>query len=199
MSSKKENRRRGRPAKNSETLVNWDAVDSLLVEGEQVETDNGVVTGYPTYRDLAGRFGVSHSLIGKYAAEHNCLERRKQNQKRARSLANSRLSEFRAHELALKSDDIIRAIERYMVDFEEALVEGRVRCDNPADYNTMVRLRAFVEGDADSRSEIVAGVSLEELEQRHGEMLKSFSESSSPVRGEVIKLPVKEDDTKDSR
>ncbi|WP_275472525.1 hypothetical protein [Myxococcus hansupus] len=69
--------------------------------------------------------------------------------------------------------------------FEEALAEGRVRVDNPTDFNTMVRLKEFVQGGADSRQELHASFSLEGLQARHAQALRAARETTTAVRGEV--------------
>ncbi|MBN1632137.1 MAG: hypothetical protein JW990_20460 [Thermoleophilia bacterium] len=163
----------GRPPKSDGPAIPHDEVDHLLVHGEVVEEEDGVGTRvhYPSYRQLADRYGVAHSLIAKFAKEHNCLTRRKQAQKRVREMADVKLAEMRADDIAISRDDIIRCIDRYIAKFEEALKEGRVRCDNPSDYNTMIRLRAFAMGDPDSRHEEL-GITLEDMQRGHARLLE---------------------------
>ncbi len=197
----KQNKKTGRRPKNCGPALPRDEVDKLLVHGEAVEQgeDMSSYINYPSFREIAQRYGVSHSLVAKYSKQHNCLQRRKQTQKRTHEMADTKLAEFRADELAIKKDDVVRAIDRFLVQFEQSIAEGRVRCDNPSDYNTMVRLRAYVVGDADLRAELIGDVSLEELERRHKEMLESWNKSSSEMRGEVIKMPTVETDSKDEK
>ncbi|MCA9241995.1 MAG: hypothetical protein KDA37_17410, partial [Planctomycetales bacterium] len=45
--------------------------------------------------------------------------------------------------------------------------------DNPGDFNTMVRLKEFILGGADSRQEIHAALSLEDIQARHQRMLRA--------------------------
>src|SRR5690606_39612532 len=88
-----------------------------------------------------------------------------------------KLVELRATALALSKDDELRIIDSYLAGFEKALTEGRVRFDNPGDFNTMVRLKEFIQGGADSRQEIHAVLSLEELQARPRRMLKTLDAS----------------------
>ncbi len=60
-----------------------------------------------------------------------------------------------------------------------------MRFDNPGDFNTMVRLKEFVMGGADSRQEIHASLSLEDIQARHQRMIRVVGETSSAVRGEL--------------
>ncbi len=171
--SKAKPRIAGRPSKADAPEVPWDEIDQLLVHGEVNDTEDGGsnIWQYPSYRDLATRHGVSHSLIARYAKNHNCLKRREAARKHTRELSDAKLVELRADQITVGRDDIIRCIDRYLVDFEEALRDGRVRCDNPSDFNTMIRLRAFAMGDADSRHEELGGITLEDMQRGHARLL----------------------------
>src|SRR5690606_951655 len=57
--------------------------------------------------------------------------------------------------------------------------------DNPADFNTMVRLKEFVQGGADSRQEVHAVLSLEELQVRHRRMMKTIEANRTAELDEV--------------
>ncbi len=175
----------GRPTKSDGPAFPHDETDNLLVHGEVVETesDDGTRVRYPSYRELAERFGVAHSLIAKFSKEHNCLARRRQADKRVKEMADTKLIELRADSLALTRDDAVRVIDRYLAQFEGALQEGRVRCDNPSDFNLMVRLKSFVMGDADSRHEMLGGITLEDIQQRHAQLLKTWEEATPEMCG----------------
>jgi hypothetical protein len=49
----------------------------------------------------------------------------------------------------------------------------------------MVRLKEFVQGGADSRKEIHASLSLEDIQNRHRRMMKTIEASSAAERGEM--------------
>ena len=176
----------GRPSKSDGPAFPHDEVDQLLVHGEAMESASGVGTEmrYPSYRELAKRYGVAHSLIAKFAKAHNCLARRQQAAKRVKDLADTKLIELRADHLAMTRDDAVRVIDRYIAQFEEALTDGRVRSDNPSDFNLMLRLKSFIMGDADSRHELLGGITLDDLQQRHQAMLRQWEESTPEMRGE---------------
>ncbi len=180
-------RAKGRPPKGAAPALPAEEVDRLLVFGEVVTCDDGssqTVT-YPSYRDLAERFGVSTTLIAKYSKDHNCIRRREQAKARIQAQADQKLVELRATAVALSKDDELRIIDTYLAGLEKALAEGRVRFDNPGDFNTMVRLKEFVMGGADSRQEIHASLSLEDIQARHQRMIRVVGETSSAVRGEL--------------
>ncbi len=157
-------RKGGRRARVDGPAFPVDEVDHLLVHGEP---DEKGVLRYPTYRDLAERFGVAPSTISGFARHHNCLARRRKVHEHVVEASDMKLAEMCAEQVALTNLDLIKAIDEYVGQFSAALREGRVRCDSPADFNQLVRLRAFLQGGADSRQEQVNGLpTLEELQQR---------------------------------
>jgi len=180
-------RKNGRPRKGEPPRVPYEELDRILVFGEKVVCEDGESSTvvYPSYRELAGRYNVSHSLIAQYARKHNCLRRREQAQSRITAKAEQKLIEARATELALGKEDALRMIDSFLVEFEEALGEKRVRADNPTDFNTMIRLKEFLLGGADSRQEIHASLSLEQLQARHAEMLRVHRTANADTRGEI--------------
>ena len=186
----------GRPAKGEGPKVPYDEIDRLLVHGEVVEAESGGMTVvYPSYRELAKRYGCSHSLISQYAAKHNTMRRRRETKARVAAKADSKLVELRSTALAVSKDEALQIIDSYLAGFGKAIGEGRVRFDNPTDFNTMVRLKEFIQGGADSRQEIHAALSLEDIQARHQRMLKAAQRSNAAQRGEVVTVePVKKED-----
>ncbi len=178
-------RRTGRPRKGEPPRISYEELDRLLVFGEVVPVENGEGTTvvYPSYRDLARRFGVSHSVIATYSRKHDCLRRREVAKARVAAKADQKLVELRANAIAMSKDDTLRIIDSYIAGFEKALAEGRVRYDNPTDFNTMVRLKEFILGGADSRQEIHAALSLEDIQARHRRMLRLAQQASAAERG----------------
>jgi hypothetical protein len=180
-------RRAGRPKKGEPPRVPYEELDRILVFGEVVTCEDGVNTTvhYPSYRDLARRYGVSNAVIARYAKEHQCQRRREVAKGRVAAKADQKLVELRAHALAMSKDDQVRIIDGYLLAFEKALAEGRVRCDNPSDFNLLCRLREFILGGADSRQEMHASLSLEVIQGRHRQLLRTRQESTPATRGEL--------------
>ncbi len=191
--------RGGRPRKGEGPRVPYEDLDRILVFGEVVpcEDGNGTTVYYPSYRELAERYGVSNSVIAEYAKSHNVQRRRKEAQARIQVKAEQKLVEMRAKAIAVSKDDELRIIDTYLVGFETALAENRVRFDNAADFNTMVRLKEFVLGNADSRQEIHAALSLETLQERHRRMMRTI-DVTAEERGEVENTLPEERDTEKS-
>ena len=191
--------RGGRPRKGEGPRVPYEDLDRILVFGEVVpcEDGNGTTVYYPSYRELAERYGVSNSVIAEYAKSHNVQRRRKEAQARIQVKAEQKLVEMRAKAIAVSKDDELRIIDTYLIGFETALAENRVRFDNAADFNTMVRLKEFVLGNADSRQEIHAALSLETLQERHRRMMRTI-DVTAEERGEIENTLPEERDTEKS-
>ena len=172
----------GRPRKADGPRVPYTEVDRLLVFGEVLSCSDGEGTDvfYPSYREIAARYRVSHSLIAQYSKRHDCLRRREEARQRITARADQKLVELRASAMAYARDDQLRLIDTFLLGFERALADGRVRCDNPSDFNLMVRLKAFIQGGADSRQEVRAAFSLEELQARHRALLARTEQKALP-------------------
>lgn len=182
----KPRRKPGRPHKADAPLIAFEELDRLLVFGEVKQLDDGSsTTVYPTHRALAERYGVAPSVIASYAKSHNCTRRREEAVARISARADEKLIEARASALAVSKDDTVRMIDGYLLNYEKALLEGRVRFDNPTDFNTMVRLKEYVLGGPDSRQELHAALSLESLQQRHARMLRELNEATPELTGVV--------------
>ena len=165
----------------------------LLVFGEVSMNDDGTSnTVYPTYRELAEKYGVAPSVIADYAKSHNTMHRRKYGEHRIEARRDEKIIEARATAEAITVAEMLALIDEFLIKFREALKEGRVRTDSPADVNTLIRLKSFLEGGADSRQEIRHMLSLEVLSERHERYMRDL-ESSTPamagiidVRGEAV-------------
>lgn len=175
----------GRPRKADPPRLPYEEIDRLLVHGEVTPTRDGRDTTvvYPSYRELGDRYGVSNSAIALYSKSHNCIRRRKTAQARVTVEVDKKLVEMRSNAIAVTHDDQIRMIDSYLLKFEKAIADGRMRFDNPSDFNTLCRLKEFLLGGADSRQEIHAALSLEDLQSRHRQMMKDIESSSSAERG----------------
>lgn len=178
-------KKNGRPAKGDGPKVNYQELDRLLVLGELANPPDGgePAVFFPSYRELAKRYGVSHSVVADYAKKHDCLRRRERAQERLLAKTEEKLLELRAEAIAFSKEDAVATIDSYLAHFREAVADGRVRVDNPTDFNTMLRLKEFLLGGADSRQEVHAALSLEDLQARHREMLKALEASSEAERG----------------
>jgi hypothetical protein len=177
----------GRPRKADPPRIDYQLLDKMLVFGEVVPTADGAGTSvvFPTYRDLAQRFGVVVSVIADYARTRNCQKRRAEASARIEAKTDAKLVELRAESVAVAKADALNIIDRYLVEFGKAVQEGRVRADSVTDFNSMVRLKEFLSGGADSRQEIQGGITLEALQFRHREMLRVTDDATDAECGVV--------------
>ncbi len=188
-------RRPGRPRKAEAPLISYEELDRLLVFGEVKVLENGATTTvYPPYRQLAERYGVAPSVIASYAKSHNCMKRREQTATRVAVRTEEKLIELRAEAIAVGEDRLVQMIDEFLLSFEKALKEGRVRSDNPTDVNTLARLKAFILGGADSRSEVRTILSLESIQERYARMLRDQREATPAMAGviDVTSVPANE-------
>ena len=181
-----ERRRPGRPRHQQAPVIPFAELDRLLVFGEVSMNDDGTSnTVYPTYRELAEKYGVAPSVIADYAKSHNTMHRRKYGEHRIEARRDEKIIEARATAEAITVAEMLALIDEFLIKFREALKEGRVRTDSPADVNTLIRLKSFLEGGADSRQEIRHMLSLEVLSERHERYMRDL-ESSTPAMAGVI-------------
>jgi hypothetical protein len=168
-SDKKSKRGRGRPRGRHDPSINWDEIETTFVHGVKVEEgDNGQAGGrrWLSFRELGERFGVSHALVHKRAQRYGWTERRDKFKATFREL----LDEEVAKHLATSTADVVAIIDGWIRDFATSVREGKVRHDAIADLNTAARLREFLLGNADARSEQNVSLSLDEMQSRHREL-----------------------------
>ena len=194
-----ERRRPGRPRHQDAPVIPFEELDRLLVHGEvQLLEDGKRTTVFPTYRELADKYGVVASVIAEYAKRHNTMKRRKLAEARVEKRTDEKLVELRSDALAFGDARLLELIDAFLVEFEKALKEGRVRADSPADVNTLVRLRSFLQGGADSRAEVQNSLSLEVLSERHERYLRD-AENATPAMAGVIDVQVEESSSENER
>jgi len=168
-SSPTKNRPPGRPRRADAPVVPWDEVDRALVFGEKVtdpETQRSELM-FPSFLELAKRYGVSKNRIWQYSTKNKCLERRKECQLREQVRCDRIVTARRAEARALSIEDVVQIIDDYISGFREAVNEGKVRFDNPTDLDRLVRLKELMLGNADSRQEIQGGLTLDAIQERH--------------------------------
>ena len=81
------------------------------------------------------------------------------------------------------ADELLAMIDDFLLKFEEALKEGRVRTDSAADVNTLVRLKQFIQGGADSRQEVRSILSLEALQERYARAQRESESTTTAMAG----------------
>jgi hypothetical protein len=170
-------RRKGRPKRADAPVVPWLEVDRLLVHGEKVEGGEPGARRFPSFKELGTRYGVSQTRIWQYAHSHKCMERRKEAALRELVRYDQHVAARRADVRALAAEDIVAVVDEFIRGFKQAMDEGKIRFDSPADLDKMVRLRQLVTGGPDARTELTGTLTLEAIQQRH-RLLRGQVESS---------------------
>ena len=165
----KPKRPRGRPKRADAPVVDWSEVDRLLVFGEVVkdsDTDREAVK-FPSLADLGARYGVSRNRVWQYASKARCYQRREEAQLKAQARFEEKVVEKVAEARALATADVVQVVDDYIRGFQQAVDEGKVRFESPADLDRLVRLKELLVGNADSRQELRGGLTLESIQRRH--------------------------------
>jgi hypothetical protein len=162
-------RRTGRPKRADAPRVPWPTIDAALVHGErQVDPKTGEeVLRFPSLAVLAQRYGVSRTLIWKYSHKARCFERRKEARAKTLARTDAKVIEKVSNARAAATSDVAAIVDTFISGFRKALDEGKVRVDSAADLDRLVRLRELINGNADARSEVTGGLTLDALQSRH--------------------------------
>jgi hypothetical protein len=176
----------GRPRRGDGPSFPHDQVFDALVYGEIVPDEHGKSNvSYPSYRDLAQRYGVTVSVIAEYAKSRNVLKRRELARARYESRKEEKLIELRSEAVAFDEAKMLQVIDSMCGKFASAADEGRMRFDNVADFDKLWRLRSFIQGGPDSRQELQGSITLEALQQRHEMMLRNTRDVTIEMTGYV--------------
>lgn len=141
-------RRRGRPRKET-PAVDWPRIESILVEGEPVTVNGVIITDYPSYDELAPRFGVSASSISRYAAKHECLARRIEHRQQMLASTPVQLTPDQALDLSAGNltvfgdpDDNLAAAGTIIAwQYRRDAEQGKVRTNDPTNVGVATKLR----------------------------------------------------------
>jgi hypothetical protein len=127
-------RKRGRPKRGQGPAIPWQEADRLLVFGAVAidEMTGRQEVRYPSYRELASRYGVSVSLIATYASKHQCIKRRHENQARTQVQFEQLLLEKRAEARTISIADVITLVDDYMRVLQEVTVFPEALDGRPA-------------------------------------------------------------------
>jgi hypothetical protein len=181
----KPKRPRGRPKKADAPIVPWDQVDAALVFGETVkdEATGREAVKFPSLADLGARYGVSRNRVWQYASKARCYQRREEARLKVQARVEQKVVEKVAEARALATADVIAVVDSYIHGFKQALDEGRVRFDSPADLDRLVRLKELLAGNADSRQDLRGGLTLEGIQQRHQRLRAQVDGLTSELAG----------------
>jgi hypothetical protein len=171
-------------------VIPWETVDRLLVHGEVVVDPR---TGqealrFPSLAVLAKRYGISRTLIWKYSNKARCFERRKEARAKILARTDAKVIEKVSSARAAASSDVAAIVDTFISGFRKALDDGKIRFDSPADLDRLVRLRELINGNSDSRSELVGGITLEALQGRHRQLRSQLDGLSPELAGTTTQV-----------
>jgi hypothetical protein len=178
-------RPRGRPRRADAPLVDWNEVDRLLVFGEVVKDKlaGHEETRFPSLSELGERYGVSRNRIWQYSKKASCLRRREEARLKIQERYEQKVVEKIARSRALATADVVEVVDDYILGFKQALAEGKVRFDSVGDLDRLVRLKELMLGNADTRTELRAGLTLEGLQERHQHLRGQIYELTPQLAG----------------
>ena len=109
----------GRPRKGWDPKLPYDEVYRLLVHGEN--KDGQIV--YPSYRDIARRYGVSNATVSNFSKKHGCMNKR-------RDIVAGRMISGEMQEVGTARIDIVKMIDFWLVDFVAGINSERYSSDD---------------------------------------------------------------------
>jgi len=180
-------RKHGRPKRADAPVVPWDEVDRLLVFGEPAQDPRNGQEGirYPSLADLAKRYAVSRNLMWRYAHKANCFARREEARRKTLESYERKVIEKTAKTRANATTEVSQIVDRYVVDFHQALRDGKVQANSALDLDRLVRLKELLNGNADTRSELTGELTLEAIQGRHRRMRDHVDAAVVEIAGVV--------------
>lgn len=188
--AKKKAERRGRPRAGTGPEIDHAELERLLVHGEFTTDADGEVTHrYPSFRDLAERFGISFTLVQRFARRHNCLERRAGSgaQPPAEAPPPPPAAPAAPHAPATPgSAPMLPTVREIFVGWVKAVQAGEVRIASAGEIEKMMKIAADLDAEAQMRALIPVGVpTLEELQDLHEKLLREYDATTPEGRGEL--------------
>lgn len=139
-------------------------IEQAYVCGEEVRqrADGSFERRYATMAELAKRFRVDVALIGRRAKRYDWYRRREEFRTQAGKEPSRIVAKARAYDIA----DELRIVNKVLEKCERAVDEDRMRVDQVADLDRLLRLRRFLSGEIESRTASVAvGMTLDQLRE----------------------------------
>lgn len=173
----------GRPKGRHDPNIDWEAIENEYVWGETIsrKPDGTYLRKYPTLLQIGEKYGVSKSLVHYYAKKKGWEERRLSAISTTKEEFDKEMAKSRARETV----EAVEVLDQWLLQFVDNVRTKKVRADAISDLNTVVRLKQFLKGEADTRSEQNVIVSLEQLQARHKTFRGKVVESDGAVAGEL--------------
>lgn len=166
--------------------IDWLSIEKQYIYGveEQPATDPLAppIRRFPTMRELGEKFRCSHTLIGKKAKSLGWLKRRKTFQ----GALEEETDRAVAKAAAFSTAEAVALVDKWIGRFEQNLREKRVRADNVGDLDRILRLREFLLGGADQRSENKTTFTLEQIQRRYDDRFEDARRGGNEEADQIL-------------
>ena len=162
---RKENSRTKPPSPRKHgQAIEWEFVAREYIFGIVTEGKNGDFERvYPTFREMAQTFGINASTLGTYAKKHQWTARRDKFKIHLREEFEQEIAKARA----LSSGDTLGIIDTYIRRFDAAVKADAVNRHTIKDFDTAVRIRAFIQKEVDRSQDATETLNLGQLQAKH--------------------------------
>jgi len=122
---------------------------------------------FPSLQEAGSLLGVTHAVAARVWQNCRCQDQRAAYvEQRNRELDASRLLKSQAVSAAGHMATEVAIARGWIEQFERNLQSGHVKCDAVVDFDRIVRLKQFMEGEVESRRETVGNLSLQSVQAR---------------------------------
>lgn len=197
-----DDRQPGRPRRGTEPEFDHRELERLLIHGEwESEPGQPPRHRYPSYRELADRFGIAKSTVFRFSRHHNCLERRagsgvedpparteEVSPDDAANAAEDVEALLAESDFGEEGDDqrLLPTVREIFVTWVRSVREGEIRITSAGEIEKMMRIAADLDAEAQMRALIPEGVpTLDELQELYEERQRAFEASTPAMRGRV--------------
>ena len=179
--------RRGRPRLGQEPDLDRTELERLLVHGDFETTDDGSVSHrYPSFRELADRFGVSKTVIQRFATRHDCLARRTRAGAHEASPRPTASEPSTPTGASSAQGRLYPSAREIAFDWVEQIKRGDVRIASAAELERLLRLASDLDAEARQRELLPTGYpTIEEIEDFCEQRDREYGLTSPGERGEI--------------
>ncbi len=182
-------KRRKTAGKFSRDDIDWDLAESFFIQGEiflERNKQGDLIRKKPSYADIGRRFKCASSLVHYHAKRRNWVEKRETWERMAAQHVYEEVSKARAYSFG----EAAGILDSWLMKFEQALRENKVRFDSVSDFNTAIKLKAFIESQGSEAADTSGqAVTLQELQAKHRELRDASRELDPAVTGVIDGTP----------
>lgn len=159
-------------------------IERVFVHGEPVlDEETGILSlKYPSQEDLVTRYNCSHFAIRRILEKGGCRERREEAMRKVREQTDIDMIKLHVDSQLTARTKVIALVDKFITKFGEKLEADKIKFE-PTDFDKLVRLREFLSGSADTRTENV--VTLQAVQNARGKMDKSTKALPADLSGVI--------------